>query len=75
MFSLEVLFLSHGWSFYANIWSGLHAGRHLTLLSFFGAGHQVFKPKLTTRLEQGDDPGVRERDVPGAPQQGDVEST
>ncbi|XP_030883400.1 zinc finger protein 479-like isoform X1 [Leptonychotes weddellii] len=33
-------------------------------------GYRLFKPKLITRLEQGDEPCVKERDVPRAPQQG-----
>ncbi|CAD7692079.1 unnamed protein product [Nyctereutes procyonoides] len=31
-------------------------------------GHWFFKPKLITRLEQGDEPCVKERDIPPAPQ-------
>ncbi|XP_038383528.1 uncharacterized protein [Canis lupus baileyi] len=33
-------------------------------------GHWFFKPKLITRLEQGDEPCVKERGIPPAPQRG-----
>jgi hypothetical protein len=47
------------------------SGKRKTLLSFCGAGHLFFKPKLITSLEKGVEPYVKDIPVPGNPQQDD----